>query len=63
MDKQGCYEEKTAFCPNCPEELTTKPVEKLLKGGVYSAIVQVVAELCLCHLPKFLVRHLSPETD
>ncbi|MEA5536148.1 YgiT-type zinc finger protein [Crocosphaera sp. XPORK-15E] len=39
--------EKPKKCPNCQGELTTKQVEKLLKGGVNTAIVQVEAEVCL----------------
>ncbi len=34
-------------CPNCQGELTTKKVEKILKGGVHTAIIQVEAEVCL----------------
>ena len=38
---------KPKKCPNCQGELTTKQVEKILKGGVNTAIVQVEAEVCL----------------
>lgn len=38
---------KLKKCPNCQGELTTKQVEKLLKGGVNTAIIQVEAEVCL----------------
>ncbi len=38
---------KLKKCPNCQGELTTKQVEKLLKGGGNTAIVQVEAEVCL----------------
>ncbi|MEG3436156.1 YgiT-type zinc finger protein [Pannus brasiliensis CCIBt3594] len=38
---------KPKKCPNCQEELTTKRVEKIFKGGVNTAIVQVEAEICL----------------
>ena len=38
---------KPKKCPNCQEELTTKQVEKILKGGGNTAIVQVEAEVCL----------------
>jgi len=34
-------------CPVCGGELAEKEVEKLLKGGVNTAVVQVVAEVCL----------------
>ena len=39
--------EKLKKCPNCQGELITKQVEKLLKGGVNTAIIQVEAEVCL----------------
>jgi YgiT-type zinc finger domain-containing protein len=39
--------EKLKKCPNCQGELITKQVEKILKGGVNTAIVQVEAEVCL----------------
>jgi YgiT-type zinc finger domain-containing protein len=38
---------KPKKCPNCQGELITKQVEKLLKGGGNTAIVQVEAEVCL----------------
>lgn len=38
---------KLKKCPNCQGKLTTKQVEKLLKGGVNTAIIQVEAEVCL----------------
>ncbi len=38
---------KLKKCPNCQGELTTKQVEKILKGGVNTAIIQVEAEVCL----------------
>ena len=38
---------KPKKCPNCQGKLTTKQVEKILKGGVHTAIVQVEAEVCL----------------
>ncbi len=34
-------------CPVCEGELTEKKVEKLLRGGVHTAIVNVTAEVCL----------------
>lgn len=38
---------KPQKCPNCQGELTTKQVEKFLKGGINTAIIQVEAEVCL----------------
>ena len=38
---------KPQKCSNCQGELITKQVEKILKGGVNTAIVQVKAEVCL----------------
>ncbi|WP_448571403.1 YgiT-type zinc finger protein [Trichothermofontia sp.] len=34
-------------CPVCGGELVEKEVEKLLKGGVHTAILKVRAEVCL----------------
>ncbi len=34
-------------CPVCNGELVEKEVEKLLKGGMNTAIVKVMAEVCL----------------
>ncbi len=34
-------------CPICGGELVEKEVEKLLKGGVHTAVVRVRAEVCL----------------
>lgn len=34
-------------CPVCGGELTEKEVEKLLRGGVNTAILKVQAEVCL----------------
>ncbi len=34
-------------CPICGGELVEKDVEKLLKGGVHTAVVKVRAEVCL----------------
>jgi len=34
-------------CPVCGGELVEKEVEKLLKGGVHTAVVKVRAEVCL----------------
>lgn len=35
------------ICPVCGGELVEKDVEKLLKGGVHTAVVRVRAEVCL----------------
>lgn len=35
------------MCPLCGGELIEKEVEKLLKGGVNTAVVKVKAEICL----------------
>lgn len=34
-------------CPVCGGELITKEVEKLLRGGVHTAVLRVQAEVCL----------------
>ena len=34
-------------CPTCGGELIEKEVEKLLKGGVNTAVIKVHAEVCL----------------
>jgi YgiT-type zinc finger domain-containing protein len=34
-------------CPICGGELAEKQVEKLLRGGVNTAVVKVAAEVCL----------------
>jgi YgiT-type zinc finger domain-containing protein len=34
-------------CPICGGELAEKEVEKLLKGGVHTAVLKVRAEVCL----------------
>lgn len=34
-------------CPVCGGELAGRDVEKLLKGGIHVAVVQVRAEVCL----------------
>ena len=34
-------------CPVCGHELIEKEVEKLLRGGVHTAVVKVRAEVCL----------------
>ena len=36
-----------AKCPVCGGEVVEKDVEKLLRGGVHIAMVQVRAEVCL----------------
>jgi YgiT-type zinc finger domain-containing protein len=34
-------------CPVCGGEMVEKQVEKLLRGGVHTAVVTVCAEVCL----------------
>jgi YgiT-type zinc finger domain-containing protein len=34
-------------CPICGGELMEKEVEKLLKGGIHTAVLRVCAEVCL----------------
>mgnify|MGYP002067116005 CR=1 FL=1 len=34
-------------CPSCGGELIEKEVEKLLRGGVHTAVLKVRAEICL----------------
>jgi YgiT-type zinc finger domain-containing protein len=34
-------------CPVCGGELVEKEVEKLLRGGIHTAILNVTAEVCL----------------
>ena len=34
-------------CPICGGELTSKVVEKLLRGGDHTAVLEVEAEVCL----------------
>lgn len=34
-------------CPICGGELVEKEVEKLLRGGIHTAILKVKAEVCL----------------
>lgn len=34
-------------CPVCSGELTKKKVEKLLRGGIHSAVIKVDAYVCL----------------
>jgi YgiT-type zinc finger domain-containing protein len=34
-------------CPVCGGELTEKEVEKLLKGGIHTAVIRVHANVCL----------------
>jgi YgiT-type zinc finger domain-containing protein len=34
-------------CPVCGGELVEKDVEKLLKGGIHTAVLKVRAEVCL----------------
>lgn len=39
--------QKINHCPVCGGELEEEEVEKLLKGGVHTAIMKVRAEVCL----------------
>jgi YgiT-type zinc finger domain-containing protein len=34
-------------CPVCGGEMVEKDVEKLLRGGIHTAVVKVQAEVCL----------------
>ena len=34
-------------CPVCGGELVEKEVEKLLRGGIHTAVLEVCAEVCL----------------
>jgi YgiT-type zinc finger domain-containing protein len=34
-------------CPVCGGEMVEKQVEKLLRGGVHTAVLEVCAEVCL----------------
>ncbi len=45
-------------CPVCGGEVVEKEVEKLLRGGIHTAVVKVQAEVCL-HCGE---RLYSPET-
>ena len=36
-----------AKCPICGSELVEKEVEKLLRGGIHTAILKIRAEVCL----------------
>ena len=45
-------------CPRCPGELVSKEVEKLLRGGNHTAVLKVVADVCL----RCGEQHYSPET-
>jgi YgiT-type zinc finger domain-containing protein len=62
MDQLAATEtgEVTGFekCPLCGGELARKQVEKLLRGGKHTAILEVPAEVCL-HCGEQLY---SPET-
>jgi YgiT-type zinc finger domain-containing protein len=35
-------------CPVCGGELVEKEVEKLLKGGIHTAVLKMRADVCLC---------------
>lgn len=45
-------------CPLCGGEMVEKEVEKLLRGGVHTAVLKVRAEVCL----RCGERLYSPET-
>jgi YgiT-type zinc finger domain-containing protein len=34
-------------CPVCGGEIQEKEVEKLIRGGIHSAVLKVMAEVCL----------------
>jgi len=34
-------------CPVCGGELVSKTVEKILRGGIHTAVLEVAAEVCL----------------
>ena len=40
-------------CPVCGGELVEKTVEKLLRGGIHTAVIDIQAEVCL-HCGEFL---------
>lgn len=43
-------------CPVCNGEMLEKKVEKLLRGGIHTAVVKVRAEVCL-HCGERLCSH------
>jgi len=45
-------------CPICGGELAEKEVEKLLRGGVHTAVLRVLAQVCL-HCGERLYREES----
>ena len=45
-------------CPVCGGEVVEKEVEKVLRGGVHTAVIKVRAEVCL----RCGERFYSPET-
>ncbi len=49
LAKENMMKQKKPFdkCPVCGGELVEKEVEKLLRGGVNTAIIKVKAEVCL----------------
>lgn len=61
MDRRQTKEDKVTLfekCPICGGEIVEKEVEKVLKGGSNTAIMRVVAEVCL-HCGE---RLYTPET-
>lgn len=43
-------------CPVCGGELVAKEVEKLLRGGVHTAVLKILAEVCLHCGERFYTR-------
>ena len=47
-------------CPICGHELVVKEVEKLLRGGIHTAVLRVQAEVCLhCGERLYSQDHIS----
>ena len=46
-EKEMTQEKLFPKCPVCGGELAAKEVEKLLRGGVHTAVMKVEAEVCL----------------
>ena len=51
MDRLASEEKRGVMpferCPVCGGELVGKEVEKLLRGGIHTAVVRVYADVCL----------------